>query len=175
MLCVIDEYTREYLAIEVGASARSQDVILALSRLTRLYGKPTFIRSDNVAEFTAAKVMRWLRDAAIGPSFIAPSSPWQNGFVEGFNGRLRDVSLNREWFRSHAEAKVLIERWRQYYDERRTHSAHCCQPSATVRRACLDSDNIGRETHCPTCYKIPPEVRAAFEQTLPHTPLFLGL
>lgn len=95
-LCVIDEYTRESLAIEVGASPRSQDVILTLSRLMRLYGKPAFVRSDNGAEYTAAKVMRWLRDAAIGPAFIAPGSPWQNGFVESFNGKLRDELLNRE-------------------------------------------------------------------------------
>ncbi|MDW9247972.1 integrase core domain protein [Burkholderia cepacia] len=94
------------------------------------------------AEFTAAKVMRWLRDAAIGPAFIAPGSPWQNGFVESFNGKLRDELLNREWFRSRAEAKVLIERWRQFYNERRPHSAHRYQPPATVRRAGLDSDNI---------------------------------
>ncbi|KIP17064.1 integrase core domain protein [Burkholderia sp. MSHR3999] len=112
MLCVIDEDTRECLAIEVGASLRSQDVILTLSRLMWLYGKPAFIRSDNGAEFTAAKVIRWLRDAAIGPAFIAPGSPWQNGFVESFNSKLRDELLNREWFRSRAEAKVLIERWR---------------------------------------------------------------
>jgi len=142
MLCVIDEYTRECLAIEVGASLRSQDVILTLSRLMRLYGKPAFVRSDNGAEFTAAKVMRWLRDAAIGPAFVAPGSPWQNGFVESFNGKLRDELLNREWFRSRAEAKVLIERWRQFYNERRPHSAHRYQPPATVRRAWLDSDNI---------------------------------
>ncbi|KUY64429.1 integrase [Burkholderia cepacia] len=142
MLCVIDEYTRECLAIEVGASLRSQDVILTLSRLMRLYGKPAFVRSDNGAEFTAARVMRWLRDAAIGPAFIAPGSPWQNGFVESFNGKLRDELLNREWFRSRAEAKVLIERWRQFYSEHRPHSAHRHQPPATVRRAWLNSDNI---------------------------------
>lgn len=119
MLCVIDEFTRECLAIEVGASLRSQDVILTLSRLMRLCGKPTFVRSDNGAEFAAAKVTRWLRDAAIGPAFIASGSPWQNGFVESFNGKLRDELLNREWFRSRAEAKVLIERWRQFYNEHR--------------------------------------------------------
>ncbi|KWH25748.1 integrase [Burkholderia cepacia] len=137
MLCVIDEYTRECLAIEVGASLRSQDVILTLSRLMRLYGKPAYVRSDNDAEFTAAKVMRWPRDAAIGPAFIAPGSPWQNGFVGSFNGKLRDEFLNREWFRSRAEAKVFIERWRQFYNERLPH-----KPPATVRRAWLDSDNI---------------------------------
>lgn len=95
LLCVIDEYTRECLAIEVGANLRSQDVVLTLSRLMRLYGKPAYVRSDNGAEFTAAKVMRWLRDASIGPAFIAPGSPWQNGYVESFNGRMRDELLVR--------------------------------------------------------------------------------
>ena len=142
LLCVIDEYTRECLAIEVGASLRAQDVILVLSRLMRLYGKPAYVRSDNCAVFTAAKVMRWLRDAAIGPAFIAPGSPWQNGFVDSFNGKLRDELLNREWFRSRAEAKVLIERWRQFYNEQRPHSAHGYKPPATVRRNWIEPATI---------------------------------
>lgn len=141
MLCVVDEYTRECLAIEVGGSLRSQDVILTLSRLMRLYGKPSYIRSDNGAEFTAAKVMRWLRDQAIGPAFITPGSPWQNGFVESFNGKLRDELLNREWFRNRTEAKVLIERWRQFYNEQRPHSALAYQPPAKVRREWLQACN----------------------------------
>jgi putative transposase len=145
LLCVIDEHTRECLAIEVGASLRSQDVILTLSRLMRLYGKPAHIRSDNGAEFTAAKVMRWLRDANIGPAFIAPGSPWQNGYVESFNGKLRDELLNREWFQSRAEAKMLIERWRQFYNEQRPHSALGYKPPATVRRNWMDSANIQLE------------------------------
>jgi len=140
LLCVVDEYTRECLTIEAGASL--QDVILTLSRLMRLYGKPAYVRSDNGAEFTAAKVMRWLRDNAIGPAFIAPGSPWQNGVVESFNGKLRDELLNREWFRSRAEARVLIERWRRFYNERRPHSAHRYQPPAQVRRAWQETSNI---------------------------------
>ena len=142
LLCVVDEYTRECLAIEAGASLRSQDVILTLSRLMRLYGKPAYVRSDNGAEFTAAKVMRWLRDNAIGPAFLAPGSPWQNGVVESFNGKLRDELLNREWFRSRTEARVLIERWRQFYNERRPHSALRYQPPAQVRRAWQEASNI---------------------------------
>jgi transposase InsO family protein len=142
MLWVIDEYTREYLPIEVGSSLRSQDVILALSRLMRLYGKPAFVCSDNGAEFTAAKVMCWLRDAAIGPALIAPGSPWQNGFVESFNGKLRYELLNREWFRSRAEAKVLIERWQLFYYEQRPHSAHRYKAPAAVRLAWLEADKI---------------------------------
>jgi transposase InsO family protein len=142
LLCVVDEYTRECLAIEVGGSLRAQDVILTLSRLMRLYGKPAYVRSDNGAEFTAAKVMRWLRDQAIGPAFIAPGSPWQNGVVESFNGKLRDELLNREWFRSRVEARVLIERRRHFYNERRPHSAHRYHPPAHVRRAWREPANM---------------------------------
>jgi putative transposase len=83
LLCVLDEHTRECLAIEVGKSLQNQDVILTPSRLMRLYGKPAYIRSDNGAEFTATAVMKWLRDQNAGPAYIKPGSPWQNGFVEG--------------------------------------------------------------------------------------------
>ncbi len=113
LLCVLDEHTRECLAIEVGKSIRSADVILTLSRLMRLYGKPQFIRSDNGPEFTAAAVIRWLERNQVGPAYIRPGSPWQNGFVESFNGKLRDECLNREWFSSRQEAKAIVERWRQ--------------------------------------------------------------
>jgi putative transposase len=82
MLCVVDEHTRECLAIEAARSLTSRDVVLTLGRLMRLYGKPQFIRSDNGAEFTAAAVMRWLRDQQVGPAFIPPGKPWHNGFVE---------------------------------------------------------------------------------------------
>jgi len=123
LLCVLDEYTRECLAIEVGKSLRNQDVILTLSRLMRIYGKPAFIRSDNGGEFTATAVMKWLRDQNVGPAYIKPGSPWQNGFVESFNGKLRDECLNREWFLTRQEAKILIEKWRQFYNNERPHSA----------------------------------------------------
>lgn len=93
-------------------------------------------------ERIAAKVMRWLRDAAIGPAFIAPGSPWQNGFVESFNGKLRDELLNREWFGIRAEAKVLIESWRRFYNKRRPHSAHGYKPPATNRRSWSELDMI---------------------------------
>ncbi len=123
MLCVVDEHTRECLAIEVGKSLRNQGVILTLSRLMRLYGKPAYIRSDNGAEFTAIAVMKWLRDQNVGPAYIKPGSPWQNGFVESFNGKLRDECLSREWFLTRREAKIVIEKWRQFYNNERPHSA----------------------------------------------------
>ena len=94
------------------------------------------------AEFTAAKVMRWMRDAAIGPTFIAPGSPWQNGFIESFNGKLRDELLNREWFRSRTEAKVLIEQWRQFYNGQRPHSSLGYRPPASIRRTWSETDTI---------------------------------
>lgn len=123
MLCVLDEHTRECLAIEVARSITSQDVILVLSRLMRLYSKPAFIRSDQGTEFTAGAVMRWLRDQSVGPAFIPPGRPWHNGFVESFNGKLRDECLNREWFRDLREARMLIEQWREFYNHRRPHSS----------------------------------------------------
>jgi putative transposase len=100
---------------------RSKDVLLTLSRPIRIYGKPEHIRKDNTAELTACSVMRRLRDEAIRLAFIAPDKPWQSGFVESFN-KLRDEQLNGEWFRTLAEAKVLIKAWCQFYNERRPHS-----------------------------------------------------
>ncbi|MBB3195856.1 hypothetical protein FHS28_003262 [Roseateles terrae] len=111
-----------------------------------MYGKPEHIRSDNGAEFTARSVMRWLRDEAIGPAFIAPGKPWQNGFVKSFNGKLRDELLNRDWFRTLTEAKVLIEAWPQFYNDRRPHNALGHRTPAAVRREWSDTDNITRDS-----------------------------
>lgn len=140
MLCVLDEYTRECLAIEVASSLTSQDVILTLTRLMRLYGKPGHIRSDQGAEFTAGRVMKWLRDQNVGPEFIPPGKPWHNGFVESFNGKLRDECLNREWFRDLREARTIIESWREFYNHRRPHSALGYRTPAQAR---LESGTIG--------------------------------
>lgn len=144
MLCVLDEYTRECLAIEVGRWMRSQDVILTLSRLMKLHGKPAYIRSDNGAEFTATAVMRWLRDQNVGPAFITPGSPWQNGYVESFHGKLRDECLNREWFRDAREARIVIEKWRHFYNHQRPHSALGYRTPAQARQAAIDGGNIDR-------------------------------
>lgn len=142
LLCVLDEHTRECLAIEVATSLTSQDVILTLTRLMRLYGKPAYIRSDNGAEFTAAKVMRWLRDQQVGPAFIPPGKPWHNGFVESFNGKLRDECLNREWFRDLRDARVVIESWRQFYNHQRPHSSLGYRTPVQAR---LDHDKLVAE------------------------------
>ena len=134
ILCVLDEHTRECLGIEVARWLRSQDVILTLSRLMKLYGKPEHLRSDNGAEFTAGAVMRWLRDQNVGPAYIAPGRPWQNGFVESFHGKLRDECLNREWFRDVREARVVIEKWRAFYNHHRPHSALGYQTPVEARQ-----------------------------------------
>ena len=86
-----------------------------------------------VAELTATRVMKWLRDMNVGPSFIAPGKPWHNGFVESVNGKLRDECLNREWFRDLREARAVIEGWRQFYNHRRPHSALGYRPPALMR------------------------------------------
>jgi len=145
MLCILDEHTRECLVIEVARWIRSQDVILTLSRLMKLYGKPQYIRSDNGAEFTAGAVMRWLRDQNVGPAFIAPGRPWQNGFVESFHGKLRDECLNREWFRDVREARVIIETWRQFYNTQRPHSALKYGTPAQARQRWTNSGNMKAE------------------------------
>ncbi len=123
MLTIIDEHTRECLAIDVGRPLRSDDVLHRLARLFTKRGVPAHIRSDNGPEFTACAVRRWLSRVGVRTLFIEPGSPWENGYVESFNGKLRDELLDREIFDTALEAKVLIERWRIDYNTRRPHSA----------------------------------------------------
>lgn len=120
-LTVVDEYTRECLAIDVGGSIRSARVIDVLTQLVSLHGAPRYLRSDNGPEFVATAVLRWLQTAGIDTAFIDPGTPWQNGTDESFNGTFRDECLNLEWFRNRLEAKVGIERWRRHYNEERPH------------------------------------------------------
>ena len=123
ILTVVDEYSRECVAIIVARRMRSIDVLETLAALFMTYGVPTHIRSDNGSEFTAALVRRWREALDVQTLFIAPGSPWENGYVESFNGTLRDELLDREIFYTLIEAKVLIERWRREYKTVRPHSA----------------------------------------------------
>ena len=124
LLNVIDEFTRECLTIYVARAIKSEDVIRVLWEVMKASGrKPTFLRSDNGSEFTAQAVTDWLAVQKVGPAFIDPGSPWQNGFVESFNGKLRGELLKREWFHSLIEADVVIQQWRQYYNDERPHSS----------------------------------------------------
>ena len=122
-LTVVDEFSRESLAIDVAGSLRSARVIEVLSQLISLRGAPRYLRSDNGPEFVSTALLRWARDEGIDMAIIEPGKPWQNGCTESFNGKFRDECLSLEWFRSRAEAKVVIEIWRKHYNEVRPHSS----------------------------------------------------
>ena len=130
MLNIIDEYLRECLAILVRRQITSQDVIDVLFELFIFRGIPEYIRSDNGPEFTAKAVRSWLERLGVKTLLIEPGSPWENGYIESFNGKLRDELLNREIFTTLTEAKILIEQWRREYNQIRPHSALEYQPPA---------------------------------------------
>lgn len=122
-LTVVDEFTRECLAIDVAGSIRSKRVIELLTQLIRIHGAPRYLRSDNGPEFVSRAILEWLASAGIETALIDPGKPWQNGADESFNGKLRDECLSLEWFRSRAEARVVIENWRRHYNAVRPHSS----------------------------------------------------
>jgi len=128
ILNVIDEFTRECLAVKVARRLTHRDVLEVLNDLFIQRKVPVHIRSDNGSEFTAKRVRRWLDKLAIRPLFIEPASPWENGYIESFNGKMRDELLNGEIFYSLKEAQVLIEMWRKHYNTVRPHSALAYQP-----------------------------------------------
>ncbi len=130
MLTVIDEYTRECLAIVVARRLTSDDVLQVLTDLFVDRGPPDHIRSDNGPEFVAKEVRGWLGRVGVKTLFIAPGSPWENGYNESFNGKLRDELLDREIFYSLREVEVLIELWRRHYNTVRPHSALGYRPPA---------------------------------------------
>jgi len=130
MLTIIDEYTRECLAIVVSRKLNSQNVMDVLSQLFLDRGTPEHIRSDNGPEFIAKRLRWWLRRHRINTLFIEPGSPWENGYIESFNGKLRDELLKREMFDTLYEAQVLIERWRIEYNTIRPHSSLGYRPPA---------------------------------------------
>jgi transposase InsO family protein len=129
-LVVVDEYTRECLATRVGRRLNSEDVIDVLADLFVQRGTPEYLRSDNGSEFTAKVVREWLKALSVTTLFIAPGSPWENGYVESFIGKLRDELLNGEIFYTLQEAQVLIERWRREYNQVRPHSSLDYRPPA---------------------------------------------
>ena len=130
MLTLVDEYTRECLAIDVARKLSSDDVLERLAWLMATRGVPEHIRSDNGPEFTAQVVREWLEKVGVKTLFIEPGSPWENGYVESFNGKLRDELLDREIFYSLEEAKVVIGMWREHYNRVRPHSSLGYRPPA---------------------------------------------
>jgi len=130
ILTVLDEYSRECLAIVVERGLRSDDVLDCLTELFVKHGPPEHIRSDNGSEFTARVTRQWLKRLGVRTLFIEPGSPWENGYNESFNGKLRDELLNGELFYTLKEAKVLIETWRLEYNTFRPHSSLNYRPPA---------------------------------------------
>ena len=130
MLNVLDEFTREGLAIRVRRKLSSADVIDVLTDLFIVRGIPGYIRSDNGPEFVADAVRQWVAAVGARTAFIEPGSPWENGFIESFNARLRDELLNTEIFCTLKEAQVLIESWRRHYNAVRPHSSLGYRPPA---------------------------------------------
>jgi putative transposase len=122
-LTITDEWTKEGLAIEVDGRIRSGRVIEVLSRLVSERGAPRYLRSDNGPEFVARALLKWITEQGIETALIDPGKPWQNGVAESFNGKFRDECLSMEWFLSRAQAKVVIEAWRQHFNEVRPHSS----------------------------------------------------
>ena len=130
ILTLIDEYTRECLALRVERSLTSEQLLETLACLFVYRGVPKHIRSDNGPEFTAKVLKKWLSKVGVKTLFIAPGSPWENGYNESFNGTLRDQFLNGELFYTLREAKVILERWRKHYNHERPHSALGYRPPA---------------------------------------------
>jgi putative transposase len=122
-LTVIDEYTRECLAIDVAGSIRSKRVIEVLSKLVSVHGAPLYMRSDNGPEFVSHAILEWIAQSGIATALSDPGKPWQNGADESFNGKFRDECLSLEWFRSRREAVVVVEAWRRHYNAVRPHSS----------------------------------------------------
>jgi len=121
MLVIVDEYTRECLVIRVARRIRAIDVLTTLTELMVTRGVPEHIRSDNGPEFTAKAIREWIGKVGAKTLYIQPGSPWENGYVESFNGKLRDELLNGEVFNTLREAQILIERYRQTYNRIRPH------------------------------------------------------
>lgn len=139
-LSVVDEFTRECLAVEVERSMTAGDVVDVLVELASLRGMPKHVRSDNGPEFIASAIRSWLEKAKVRTLYIEPGSPWENGYAESFHSRLRDELLNVEVFGSVAEAKALAMTWRLEYNHRRPHSSLKYQTPAEFAASCDKKD-----------------------------------
>lgn len=144
-LTVIDEWTRECLAIDVAAGIRAARVVDVLARLVSVRGAPRHVRSDNGPEFVSKALVKWMTKEGVDTAFIDPGKPWQNGMNESFNGRFRDECLGIEWFRTRTEAKAIIETWRRHYNDVRPHSSLGGLTPSEFKRKYTDSESGPRE------------------------------
>ena len=140
ILTLIDEYTKQCLAIEVGRSIRALDAIRVLDGAIKCYAQPEHIRSDNGPEFIAEAIRQWMSTAQIKSLYIQPGSPWEQAYIESFHDKFRDECVNRELFATLAEARVIMESWRREYNQIRPHSA----------LGCLTPDEFGQLNGTPT-------------------------
>ncbi len=138
LLVVIDEFTRECLAIDVNRKIKGSDVVEVLRYLFAVRGAPEFIRSDNGPEFASNAVKKWLKASDVETLFVAPGSPWENGYVESFNSKLRDEKLNRELFLHIDELRYVANRWRMDYNHYRPHSSLDYMSPAAFAAKCLE-------------------------------------
>jgi transposase InsO family protein len=138
-LSIVDEYTRECLALVVARSLRAEDVVDILAELFHVRGVPRYLRSDNGPEFIASALRTWLERTGAKTAYIAPGAPWENGYAESFHARLRDELLDVEVFGNLAEAKQMAERWQLDYNHRRPHSALDYQTPEEFASACRKS------------------------------------
>jgi putative transposase len=138
MLVVIDEFTRECLALDVAQHFKGKDVVEVLRYLFAVRGCPEYIRSDNGPEFVSTAVQKWLEVSGVDTLYIAPGSPWENGYVESFNSRLRDELLNRELFLHIDELRYVANRWRMDYNHYRPHSSLGYTAPAAFATKCLE-------------------------------------
>lgn len=135
-LTLIDEYTRECLALTVARSITGEDLLDTLSQLIGERGAPSHLRSDNGPEFIAHQVKEWMQSLGVETMYIAPGAPWQNGYAESFNSRLRDEFLEMNYFHTMAEAKELARRWKEHYNDKRLHSSLGYKTPAEFARRC---------------------------------------
>jgi putative transposase len=154
-LAILDEYTREGLALRVSRSITGDGGLAELSRLMGLQGLPNCIRSDNGHEFISIKVRNWLDELGVETLFIEPGAPWQNGYVESFNSRFRDEFLNMEIFNSIKEAQILAAKWKEDYNENRPHSAldYMTPSRFAASREAVDSASLRSASPTPSRQK----------------------
>jgi putative transposase len=138
LLVVIDEFTRECLAIDVNRKIKGPDVVEVLRYLFAVRGCPEYIRSDNGPEFVSNTVQKWLENSGVDTLYVAPGSPWENGYVESFNSKLRDELLNRELFLHIDELRYVADRWRMDYNHYRPHSSLDYMAPAAFAAKCLE-------------------------------------
>lgn len=150
-LTVIDEYTRECLAIDVAGGIRSGRVIEVLAKLVSVHGAPKYLRSDNGPEFVSRAVLKWLTEANIDTAHIDPGKPWQNGSNESFNGKFRDECLSMQWFKNRIDAKVVIEGFRREYNEVRPHSSLGQLTPAEFKLKCHSAEPEPGASPDPAC------------------------